>query len=71
MQKVKDSYEVVLSDPMRMNPNVTFSIALEEGLVVSSMDPEISVVNDGENWEITANTSAKNGQSAKVTFDIK
>lgn len=68
IHKAQGLYEICLSDPMRMNQKVEFSVTLEKGLKIDSMDPEITASNNGGLWTISMNTTLKNGQSKKVTL---
>ncbi|EOH57262.1 hypothetical protein UA3_00774 [Enterococcus faecium EnGen0263] len=66
IQAKNNGYEIVLSDPMRMNENVEFLVDFEEELELVSSDTEITTSKEGNVWSIRSDTSAKNGQSKKI-----
>jgi hyaluronate lyase len=71
IQEKNNGYEIIVSDPMRTNLNVQFSIDLGENLEIGSSDAEIKASKDGNIWTIIADTSGKNGQSKKIFLSKK
>ena len=66
IQEKNKGYEITLSDPMRINSNVEFSIDLGEDLNLGSSDAGLKALKNGNVWTINADTTDKNGQSKKL-----